>query len=286
MRCPSWTTAPVIFFGLLLGSANAVETKVIYGADDRQDYFQVSEDAWKLRADSTVALIRAANVTLQDGVANIKTVSYGAGMGLCKSEPFFEQETAAFCSGFLVAPDTIVTAGHCVRNQSSCDATKFVFGFRLAATAAQPRSVPADMVFSCRELVHSVANPTGEDFAIVRLDRAVTHTPPLPFRTQGAIGEGEGLTVIGHPAGLPLKMAAGANVRKLNAEFLVANLDTYGGNSGSAVFNSVTGELEGVLVRGEMDFVYKDGCRVSNVCDAAGCRGEDVTLFERVRLHL
>lgn len=286
MRCPSWTACPVIILGLLWQSANAVETRVIYGADDRQDYYQVSEETWKTRANSTVALIRTANITIQGPTANIKTVSYGAGMGLCKNEPFYEQETAAFCSGFLVAPDTIVTAGHCIRNQSSCDSTKFVFGFRLNALAGQPRAVDADMVFGCKSLVHSVANPSGEDFAIIKLDREVTHTPPLPFRTQGTIGAGEGLTVIGHPAGLPLKVAGGGAVRAVKAEHLVTNLDTYGGNSGSAVFNSVTGELEGILVRGEMDFIYKDGCRISNVCDAAGCRGEDVTLFERVRLHL
>ena len=59
--------------------------------------------------------------------------------------------------------------------------------------------------------------------------------------------------------------------------YFVANLDTYGGNSGSAVFNTDTGLVEGILVRGENDFVYSNGCRVSNVCPAPGCRGEDVT---------
>jgi hypothetical protein len=31
-----------------------------------------------------------------------------------------------------------------------------------------------------------------------------------------------------------------------------------------------------------MDFIYTNGCRVSNRCADTGCRGEDVTLFERV----
>ena len=65
-------------------------------------------------------------------------------------------------------------------------------------------------------------------------------------------------------------------------QFLVANLDTYGGNSGSAVFNATDGKIEGVLVRGEMDYVFKNGCRISNVCATDACRGEDVTLIERV----
>ncbi|MEI8190645.1 MAG: hypothetical protein WCI75_13115 [candidate division NC10 bacterium] len=59
--------------------------------------------------------------------------------------------------------------------------------------------------------------------------------------------------------------------------YFVANLDTYGGNSGSAVFSATTGLVEGILVRGENDYVWKGGCRVSNRCPADGCRGEDVT---------
>ncbi len=287
MRRQQWIAGLVIFYGLLSAHASAypINPSVIYGDDDRQDYFQVDE-TWKTKADSTVALIRASSLDVQGGRTNIKTLPYGTGMGLCLTEPFYEQETAAFCSGFLVAPDVVVTAGHCIRNQQNCDATKFVFGFKLDVAGALPRSVDNDKVFSCRQLVFSVANPSGEDFAIAKLDRIVTHVAPLSFRTQGTPAPGDGMKVIGHPAGLPLKVAGGAAVRSVAGEFLVANLDTFGGNSGSAVFNAQTGDVEGVLVRGEMDFIYKNGCRVSNRCDASACRGEDVTLFERVRAHL
>jgi hypothetical protein len=72
-------------------------------------------------------------------------------------------------------------------------------------------------------------------------------------------------------------VAGGASVRRHDNGFFIANLDTYGGNSGSAVFNEKTGEVEGILVRGETDFIYKGSCRVSNVCTDTGCRGEDVT---------
>lgn len=271
----------VIFFGLLIDQAQAFRPTVIYGDDNRLDYYQVPDVAWQARADSTVALIRNSNLETVGAVTNIKTVSYGQSMGLCTNEPFYEQETAAFCSGFLVTPDTIVTAGHCSRSQETCESTKFVIGFRLEAQGAQPHQVATDQVYSCRQLVHTVANATGEDFAVIKLDRAVTQVPPLTYRQSGSIAQGDALTVIGHPSGLPLKVAGGANVRSVGAEFLVANLDTYGGNSGSAVFNSASGEVEGILVRGESDFVYVNGCRVSNKCPSTGCRGEDVTLISR-----
>lgn len=255
---------------------------VIYGADDRLDYFQVTDLQVRHAADSTVALIRATNLTQQGDFTNITSVSYGQGMGLCATEPFYNQETAAFCSGFLVGPDTVVTAGHCITDQASCANTRMVFGFRLNQKDVQPRSVPSENVYACIRLVHSVSVPTGEDFAVVKLDRPVIGFAPLAYRTAGKISVGESLRVIGHPAGLPLKVAGGAQVRAVQDQFLVANLDTYGGNSGSAVFNSVSGEVEGVLVRGEMDFVYQNGCRTSNKCADNACRGEDVTLFERV----
>jgi hypothetical protein len=57
----------------------------------------------------------------------------------------------------------------------------------------------------------------------------------------------------------------------------VANLDTYGGNSGSPVFNATNHQVEGILVRGENDFVTNGSCYVSLVCPTTGCRGEDVT---------
>ena len=74
-------------------------------------------------------------------------------------------------------------------------------------------------------------------------------------------------------------MAAGANIRKsVHRNFFVANLDTYAGNSGSPVFNTDTGLIEGILVRGEQDFVFTQaGCYLSNACPSDGCRGEDVT---------
>ena len=46
---------------------------------------------------------------------------------------------------------------------------------------------------------------------------------------------------MGHPLGLPVKYAANASVRENGvADHFVTNLDSYGGNSGSAVFNAAT----------------------------------------------
>lgn len=280
-------------FGLFTGSltASAQTTKsaiprVIYGEDNRLDYFQVQNEDQRLRAQSTVALIHTSSLTPAGEMTSIATVPYGAGRGLCTTEPFYEQETAAFCSGFLIAPDLVVTAGHCVRDQSTCLQTNFVFGFRLEHADALPRQVATKDIYSCHELIHSVSLAAGEDFALIRLDRAVMSVPPLAYRTESAPSIGDQMEVMGHPSGLPLKIAGGAEVRQVTDQFFVTNLDTYGGNSGSAVFNSNTGLVEGVLVRGNRDFEMKNGCYVSVQCPSEGCRGEDVTLIKQVLPYL
>ena len=251
---------------------------VVYGSDDRLDLYQVKDQKVLALADSTVALFEASDVQVKDGVAALTTHSYGGSYNLCKEEPFFEQEAGAFCSGSLVGPDLVMTAGHCVPSADACPGVKFVFGFGLKSAGAQPKSVPAAEVYGCGQLLGREQDNAGADWALVKLDRPVTGHAPLKLDLGGTVANGDFLFVIGHPAGLPTKVAGGAQVRDASPKgFFVANLDTYGGNSGSAVFNAKNGLVEGILVRGEQDFVYKGECRVSNVCPADGCRGEDVT---------
>ena len=262
-----------------------ISPEVIYGDDDRLDIHQVQSPKLKAMADSTVALITEAKVTIdpESGIASIRTRSYSRSYNLCEDEPFFDQETAAFCSGSLVGPDLIMTAGHCVTTQLSCETMNFVFGFAITEEGKNPNRVPAVDVYSCKKLLGRAQRNSGADWAIVQLDRTVTGHAPLKLNRSGSIPNGTPLIVIGHPAGLPTKVAGGAYVRSQGSEgHFVANLDTYGGNSGSAVFNAVTGQVEGILVRGEADYIYRGNCRVSNVCADDGCRGEDVTRVSAV----
>ena len=146
-----------------------------------------------------------------------------------------------------------------------------------------PTAVPEEDVYGCKELIGREQVGDGADWALVRLDRKVVGHAPLKLDLSGSIEKGAPVVVIGHPAGLPTKIAGGAAVRDAsNPGFFVANLDTYGGNSGSAVFNELSGLVVGILVRGEEDYVMKGDCRVSNVCANDACRGEDVTKIANV----
>ena len=86
----------------------------------------------KKECDSVVSLWKASDV--QDsgnGESQLQTIKFGDALNLCKEERFREQPIGAFCSGFLVGPDLIVTAGHCIKNSNDLANTRFVFGYRM-----------------------------------------------------------------------------------------------------------------------------------------------------------
>jgi V8-like Glu-specific endopeptidase len=275
-----------LILGLAMAFSAQAGNKVIYGEDNRLDLFETGDALHAELAQSTAAMIAHSRITLLGDKATI-TGSPLSSRGICASEPFANQITAANCSGFLVGKDLLVTAGHCVKNSFDCSGSAWVFGFGVNSPDQQGHEIPATEVYRCAEVIETVLDrATSDDYALIRLDRAVTGRSPLKVRTDGKITEGTEIVVIGHPTGLPTKVAAGANVRdNSDSYFFVANLDTYGGNSGSAVFDAKTGTVEGILVRGENDYVYdsSQGCQVSNHCTNEGCRGEDVTRITNVK---
>lgn len=255
---------------------------VIYGEDNRKDVYESSSSLVEL-SKSTAAMIPNSKISVASGTATITGETLEA-KGVCADERFAKQMTAANCSGFLVSETVLVTAGHCIKSQDDCNGYKWVFDYKMDSDKQKTMKVASSEVYSCKRIIsRSLDQVTKDDFAVIQLDRKVDRRP-LSFRKSGNIGVGESVLVIGHPSGLPTKIADGANVRSRASKHFVANLDTYGGNSGSAVFNARTGEVEGILVRGENDYVASDrGCLVSNKCSNTGCRGEDVTYITHIK---
>jgi secreted trypsin-like serine protease len=160
---------------------------VIYGSDDRLDLWQVQNKRLLALADSTVALFEASDVTLSKDQATLATQHYGRAYNLCKEEPFYDQENGAFCSGSLIGPDLLMTAGHCVTSAEACQGTRFVFGFGLKSKGASPKTVPAADVYSCGELLGREQNNGGADWALIRLDRPAAGRVPLKL-SPGGVG--------------------------------------------------------------------------------------------------
>jgi V8-like Glu-specific endopeptidase len=278
--------APLLV-GLLVGcvgadGADSTAGPLVYGADDRLERYQLTTAPSIALANSTAGVFRSTAVTLRtDGSYQVNASgTFATSYSLCAEEPFRTQPNPAFCTAFLVAPDVLATAGHCLRTATDCSTATFVFGYHMTDAATVRNVVPADDVYRCAAII-SRQETTTNDWGLIRLNRAVVGHTPLTIRRSGAIAAGTSVAVAGHPAGLPLKYAAGATVRATSAgAYFESNLDTYGGNSGSPVIDAATGVVEGILVRGNTDFVYDSArrCYVSNRCADTGCPGwEDVT---------
>lgn len=265
-------------FALLTTAAQA-GIKVVYGQDNRQDVYQTMSALHKKLAQSTAGMIAISQFKkASEGVFDlVNTQSLERTENICTSERFSQQPTAAMCSGFLVGPDTLVTAGHCFKSFSTpeqvCKGFAWVFGFDLKSASSDPtKGIPLSNVYLCKSIVNAQLSATA-DFSVIKLDRPVVGREPLKFRTSGKVPNTTSLVVIGHPTGLPTKISAGGKITKNDDPTRFStNLDTFHGNSGSAVFDANTGMVEGILVQGKNDYTPSKrndpkSCQVVNRCD-------------------
>jgi Trypsin-like peptidase domain len=278
--------------------------KVIYCDDDRKNYADAAPIEQKA-ADSTVIFVRQGRLvadqmtgswSLPTTTAGLCTPDQVAELNRSRSpgeqyppERFFDEPAPGFCTGFKVGKDLVATAGHCVKDALDCQSIRMVTGYKIDGLAAAPnKNIAASRVFACKEIVGRTQSNDGVDWAVIRVDREMSSIPEVALRSSGTPSAAEAMTVVGYPVGLPVKIAGGANVREIKPHFFVTNTDTYGGNSGSPVFSSdalAKGDLlvEGILVRGETDFIVQTPCRISKRCESKQCRGEDATLAAEFR---
>lgn len=267
----------VVFSSQAIASNSQI--KVIYGSDNRKDVYQASSTQKKL-ASSTAGMVFINKFTKSSranhfDIAAASTLEEAA--NICPAEKFSQQLTAPFCSGFLVGPDLLVTAGHCYlargTAESNCKNAVWVFDYNMKSAKHDPsKDIPITNIYTCKEIVAAQWN-AGQDYAIIRLNRKVTNRSPLKIRTSGNVSSGAEVMVIGHPTGLPTKIADKGRVTlNSQANTFSTTLDTFHGNSGSAVFDAKSGEVEGILIQGKTDYQLSNmnnpkSCKVVNVCD-------------------
>jgi V8-like Glu-specific endopeptidase len=255
--------------------------KIIYGNDDRVEASQYPDAKMRTLSKSVAGMVFRSRLSADrqnPELLNFPKITAQNALGLCEDERFADQIILPGCTGFLVKPDVVVTAGHCIEEENACARTAWVFDY-IEGTEKLKKS----NVYNCKNVIESKLETTfGKilDYAVIQLDRPVTDRAPLRYRKSGRAWLGKDLIVAGHPSGLPLKIADQANITRMNKDelknlistllrkryYFIANLDTYGGNSGSPVFDAETLLVEGLLIEGAEDYVFDEerGCLRSN----------------------
>lgn len=241
----------------------------VYGADDRKE---VGDKSWvKDYARATAVMVKKTDLkgnklyapTLRKNLSDY----YGVNR-FHENVKFLDQPIAAYCTGFLIAPDILVTAGHCIETMEEAEEYVWIFDYtannnynaNLGYMTVDPKNV-----YEVKEVMDAwlysgnVQTNSGDvyyadyDYSFLKLNRE-SERSPYRFRTGGEVKLFTNMYTIGSPTGLPLKLTDNAFVLDTeNKEWFKTNIDGFPGNSGGPVFDEL-GYIEGIHVRGSRTY--------------------------------
>ncbi|MBA3238890.1 MAG: HEAT repeat domain-containing protein [Parachlamydiaceae bacterium] len=280
------------------------KNKALYGKQDQRknlDELESSEleksfvEIVKKQAESVICLISnqflikktegswqlsSHTPTLAQVVENEISMKYGATEVFGEQEAFRNEYAAGFGTAFLVGKQLAMTAAHCICTENSnildekiIATTYLVFGFQ------NTKKNPSDYLFADKQ-VYQIKRVVSHqftriqdknlnfnewtDWALLELDREASYTPIKTNMTEKVADKIE-LYMLGHPYGLPLKFTSNGFVqRNKHNDFFETNLDAFGGNSGSPIFNKAIKQVEGILCSGGQDYEITENYRVTS----------------------
>jgi Trypsin-like peptidase domain len=191
---------------------------------------------------------------------------------------YHDEPAGIQCTGFVINRTHLVTAAHCLSDDSQATAEKrlsrllFIRNYWVSTANVQPTEIPLSQIYISRtqSLDHRyVYDPqTHTDWAVIDLDRAVPEGPDLVPSKEPEFGSDELYHSFGFPFGTPMKFAYYGMPAPAGLTDGIANvrLSVFGGNSGAPVINSATGHVAGILIA-----VRDDPQNVSKSDDPSVC---------------
>ena len=120
---------------------------------------------------------------------------------LCPGERYSTTPTLGGCSGFLIAPDILATAGHCFDYKNGCENDGWLFN-HFQAPDYPRQKLNKDDIYKCIEVLDFKHDMQG-DFALLKLDRPVEGVTPFQIAKWNESRSGDPVVVLGYPIGLP-----------------------------------------------------------------------------------
>ena len=291
----------IITFLLLFSAAHSwafklnVGPKSIYNLDERELISSSTESKIKELSKSVGLifykddLVDINNVEKNSTILSpLLTEKPPIGANYCPSEKFADHHAyKKACTGFLIAKDIVITAGHCFRSKNDCHRKAITFEATIENEDGRGFKILNSEIYTCEKIIAQEydQSETLVDYAIIKLDRK-TNRVPLKFRQAKSIEDNAAVFMIGHPLGLPKTFSSNARVLENTTDiYFKTTLDSFHGNSGSPVFNSKNFWVEGVMVRGEGDEIYnsENKCnRYATYSDADLTKGEGVTRMSAI----
>ncbi len=196
----------------------------------------------------------------------LNTLPYGERYNLgIDTEAFYHEPCLAYGSatGFLVAPNLVVTAEHVIlgKTDEELKSLRFIFDYKLEdATHVMNIEVSEKQVYKFKQVVNSGSRSHNDetdfrdDWCILELDLTVAGVNPLELSNPELVVDTP-LAMIGHPRGLPQKASMKGEITAIEDDHLYqCNLDSFSGNSGSPVLDLNTLKIVGIFTRGRKDF--------------------------------
>lgn len=258
-------------------------TKSIYGEDKRKLI---------INTESNLVYELSRSVALQVSKNKIKKSSQvkqiidyrplGDEFNLCHDEPYFDLPTIGDCTGFLIADDLLMTAGHCVNEKYKCSDKVWIFDYNGQAENYGNKwelNFDSENTYSCKEVItyeDSEKNGQYTDYGIIRLDRKVKDRNYLNISKSLFYKNSSTHTMIGHSLGMPKMYVDNLKIEGLLDKKLVnayGMIDSFSGNSGSPIIDEKNKLVVGILIRGEEDFLYdyNYSCNSIKKCKTEKC---------------
>lgn len=221
--------------------------------DKRLDMYEVT-DANVLKNSESVSVVWEMEdvIDMENGTVELRVNRFRDTFNLDSLERFSEQPVCAgfSCTGVLVEENIIATAAHFI-DETELGKVCFIFGYVMADPETPVTRIPVKNIYYGVEILHSNyniqgKNAIGSDWALIRLDRNVVGRYIARLSGRPLFIE-QSIYSIGHPCGLPLKVAPGGIIERIDRESFTTKLDLYSGTSGSPVFCLETHDLIGIV---------------------------------------